>query len=123
MCKRILIADDDPVIRVLVGEFLKVNGYDAILVETGGACLAELEAGLPDLLLLDLMMPDMTGIDVLVKVRENPQLSQLPVVMLSAHEDSDTFVTAQGSARPDAYLTKPFDLRHMIDTVSRLVRT
>src|SRR5262245_15081149 len=108
---RALITDDDPVVRMILGAILKANGYEVEDVDTGEKCLALLNSDsreLPDVLFLDFQLPDMSGPEVLSRLRKKIPPEHLPVVMLSANSEDevkDLFL----DARPEAYLTKPFN--------------
>ncbi|MEZ4754510.1 MAG: response regulator [Bdellovibrionota bacterium] len=116
MGKRILIVDDDPVIRVLIEEFLQSHGYDVSVVESGETCLSQLEKELPDLLFLDLQMPTMTGIEVLKNMRNNPKTVNVPVVMLSANDERSTLKTAFDTGAP-RFLQKPFAMNDILNAI------
>src|SRR2546425_1120221 len=107
MGKRILVVDDDPVIRTLITEYLSSLGYEIDAVESGKLSLSKLQGPLPDLVLLDFQMPDMTGHQVLQSIRDNPRTATLPVIMLSANSDTESAVS-QTNIKADRYLQKPF---------------
>lgn len=113
MSKSILIVDDDPVIRVLIEEFLLSHGYHVKVVESGETCLSALENELPDLMFLDLQMPSMNGIEVLSKVRNNPRTKDIPVVMLSANDERKTIKAAFEQEAP-RFLQKPFAMNDIL---------
>ena len=108
MSRTILVCDDEELIRWSLSEHLKGVGYSVIEAEDGLDCLTKLERHAPDLLLTDLKMPRMGGLEVLRKLRE--QGSELPVVVMTAHGAVDTAVEATQLGARD-YLSKPFDLR------------
>jgi len=92
----ILVADDDASIRNYLTRFLTSCGYEVEAVESGEAAIARLgNAPSPDLVLLDVMMPGVDGIDVLKTIRAHPQHKDLPVVVYSALSDPDTVDRAQ----------------------------
>ena len=113
MGKRIVVCDDDPVVGILVHEYLKAHGHDITVMSSGTTCLAQLEAEIPDILILDLIMPDMTGIDVLRKIRANPAMAKLPVIMMSANTDTGSMLDGYEVAA-DCYVEKPFDLNKIL---------
>lgn len=111
--KRILIVDDEPFIRQVLEDFLEDEGYEVLLASSGHTMLTMLDTQRPDLILLDVMMPDGNGRDALEAMQSRPQLRDIPVVIVStgiAHR------WLAGVAVP--VLTKPFDL----DSLLRLVR-
>ncbi len=119
MSTRVMVVDDDPVIRALLEDYLKALGYQVCILEGGGACLGELKEFHPDVLLIDFQMPDINGIDLLKLVRATPEGKGLPVVMLSANADT-AFHATSSRVEADAYLLKPFDLHEMRDVLERL---
>jgi two-component system KDP operon response regulator KdpE len=101
----ILVVDDEPPILRLVRAKLKVDGYEVLTASRGEEALGILEDEVPDLVVLDVMMPDMDGFETLRRIREH---SQVPVVMLTARgSDADKLKGLQSGA--DDYVTKPFN--------------
>src|SRR3989338_907957 len=114
---KILVVDDDPVIGTLVNEFLTAHGHEIEVLNSGEECLARLsEAARPDMLLLDLVMPDMTGIDVLQRIKGNKETNSIPVVMLSAKEDTSELLDKY-AFQADRYVEKPFNIRKLLDVI------
>ena len=81
---KILVADDEPMIRQLVNDMLETEGYDVIEASNGKALCEAISEALPDLVLLDVQMPVMSGFEVLKVLRNNPATANLPVVMLTS---------------------------------------
>ena len=121
MSKRILVVDDDPMIRALVCDCLGTLGVELNAVENGTSCLAALTQteNRPDLIVLDLIMPDMSGLDVLKKIRGDASLASIPVLMLTANSDTAE-VAASMNISANEYLGKPFAMMELIGTVVRL---
>ena len=105
---RVLVVDDDPVIVELLVLNLELEGHEAITAHDGREALALAREAAPDLLLLDVMMPELDGFAVCRALRDDPEMAHLPVVLLSARAQESDLVrgTAAGA---DAYVTKPFD--------------
>jgi len=120
MAKRILIADDEPNIVVSLEFLMRQRGYDVRVVSDGAAALAAVGEFRPDLVLLDVMMPTVSGYDVCQKVRENPAWSGTRIVMLSA-KGRDVEVSKGLAVGADAYVTKPFSTRDLIAKVAELL--
>jgi len=118
----IMVADDDPVVRVLVQEFLSARGYSVQSAESATECLSKLSNEVPDILVLDLLMPDMTGIEVLRNLRSNPLTSSVPVIMLSADTDIEALVCANDISA-DQYVQKPFGAKEILAAVEKLTST
>lgn len=111
--KRILVVDDEPFIRQVLADLLEDEGYEVLLASSGRTMLTLLELQQPDLILLDVMMPDGDGRDALEAMQSRPQLRDIPVVIVStgiAHR------WLAGLGVPT--LTKPFDLDHLLRLVS-----
>ena len=112
--RRILLADDDPSIRQVLTYNLRAEGFEVEAVEHGGlVCEALLEQP-PDLLILDLMMPERDGLEVLRDIRDDVRLAHIPVVLLTA-KATDQEVWAGWQAGADYYITKPFDLDEILN--------
>ena len=106
--KTILIVDDDPRNRKLEEALLRAEGYEVRSAESGHVAIAALANGPPDLILLDLMMPDMDGFEVIRRLKADPAWKNVPVVLVTALDDaaSRARVAAAGAA---AFITKPVD--------------
>jgi DNA-binding response OmpR family regulator len=112
--RKILVVDDEKNIRVLFRDELEDAGYEVDVAASGQEALEKIDASVPDLLVLDIRMPDMTGIEVLEKVRETHQ--DLPVIMCTAVQGlKDDFTI--WDAEVLAYLTKPVDLDELREKV------
>jgi DNA-binding response OmpR family regulator len=120
--RTVLVADDDPDIRLLIATKLRSAGYDVIAAADGDQAVAYAAHHLPDLVVLDVSMPGMSGIDVCRRIRENPQLSTVPVIMLTARTEA-TATTLGYLAGADLYLGKPFSPRDVVDHVAGLLAT
>ncbi len=117
MSKKVLIADDEPNIVVSLEFLMKQKGYEVRTVSNGEDALRAVGEFGPDLILLDVMMPRMSGYDVCQKVRENPAWQGIRIIMLSA-KGRDVEVTKGMAVGADAYVTKPFSTRELIATVA-----
>ena len=116
MGTKILIVDDDPVVRLLMQECLAGHGFEVSTLDSGQACLESLAISPPDVLVLDLLMPDMSGIDVMKKLKDSPTLAGLPVIVLSAHNDTEKILNSN-VVHPDGVLQKPFALHEVLAAV------
>jgi DNA-binding response OmpR family regulator len=117
---RILVADDDGDIRDLVVFKLTQAGYDVEAVEDGAAALSSIEAQLPRLAILDVMMPGLSGIDVLRRVRADARLKDLEVILLTT-KSRDIDVDAGFATGASDYVIKPFSPRELLHRVNALV--
>jgi DNA-binding response OmpR family regulator len=106
--RRVLFADDDPGMRAIVLMNLEADGFDVTVVDDGDAALVEVERALPDLIVLDVMMPGRDGLEVLREIKSRAATAGVPVVLLTAKAaDSDIWDGWKSGA--DYYMTKPFD--------------
>ena len=120
MGKKILIADDEPNIVVSLEFLMKQKGYLVRTAGNGEEALSAVREFGPDLVLLDVMMPRMSGYDVCQKIRENPAWSAIRIVMLSA-KGRDIEVNKGIAVGADAYVTKPFSTKDLIAKVQELL--
>ena len=117
--KKVLVVDDDPVVRILVSEYLKTNGHNVSVSGDGQNCLLKLKEDLPDLVLLDLQMPDMDGIEVLRRIRTNPETASLRVLMLSANADA-VLMAEQNKLKLDGHILKPFQMDTLLNVLDEV---
>jgi two-component system alkaline phosphatase synthesis response regulator PhoP len=118
---RILVVDDDHDIVRLIKAYLEKAGYLVMSAYDGETALHILRRDHPDLLVLDLMLPDRDGWDLTRLIRANPNLAEIPIIMLTARvEDSDKIVGLEIGA--DDYITKPFNPREVVARVRALLR-
>lgn len=115
---RILVVDDEPAIRRTLRANLAARGYDVALAETGEDALEQAEAHMPGLVILDLMLPGMSGLEVCRALRA---LSPVPILVLSARGEERTKVQALDQGADD-YLTKPFGMDELLARVRALLR-
>ena len=113
---RILVVDDQPANIQLVGTVLGRLGYEIIPASDGVTALKRLALRLPDLILLDMLMPEMDGCEVCRRVRTNPEWKDIPVIFLSAADDKDFIVRALEAGGVD-YITKPFNHGELVSRV------
>jgi CheY-like chemotaxis protein len=111
--QKILVVDDDPSVRQLVCDVLELEGYDVAAVADGYAALESVAADRPDCMILDVMMPGLSGHDVLARVRQADGGPFLPVVMLTAAAD-DAQAWQAWTGGVDYFLEKPFDAAQLL---------
>jgi CheY-like chemotaxis protein len=109
----ILVVDDnDDSLRIL-RTVLEGNGFTVRAAKSGAAALEEIHRELPDLVVLDVMMPEMSGFEVLERLRNSPRTARLPVILLTAKaQDEDVLGGYQRGA--DYYITKPFTTKQLL---------
>ncbi|WP_417037291.1 response regulator [Collinsella stercoris] len=116
--QRILVVEDDPAVRNLVTTALDLHGYDVERAETGELAVMEAASRNPDLIMLDLGLPDIDGVEVISKIRG---WSAVPIIVISARtEDSDKIGALDAGA--DDYLTKPFSVEELLARVRASLR-
>lgn len=117
----LLFADDNEDMRLMVRDLLQSSGHEVALAPDGLSALAAVQAREPDLLILDLAMPGMTGFEVCRAIKRNPFTSRIPVLMLTSHGEVESKLEGF-EAGADDYLPKPFDPRELRARVSALLR-
>lgn len=120
MSKRILIADDEPNIVISLEFLMNREGFEVQVAVDGEAALQAIAAQLPDLVLLDIMLPKKDGFEVCQQIRANPQWQSVKVLMLTA-KGRDTEVSKGIALGADAYMTKPFSTRDLVEKVRQLL--
>jgi len=120
MTKKILIADDEPNIVVAIEFLLQQSGFEVVVARNGDEALELIAARLPDLVLLDVMMPKKNGYEVCTRIRECADWRHIKVVMLSA-KGRDAEVNKGLSMGADMYVTKPFSTRELMARIKSLL--
>lgn len=124
MPSTILIVDDEYSGRETLQSVLEGEGYNLVMAENGPQAIAKAKSILPDVILLDVMMPGMTGFEVCEKIRNDPQVAEIPIIILTALDDRDSLLTGL-KAGADDFISKPFDrfeLRARLIGITRLNR-
>jgi two-component system, OmpR family, alkaline phosphatase synthesis response regulator PhoP len=121
MAARILIVEDDPDIAQLVGRYLEKAGFTTELVSSGRAALASIDARLPDAVVLDLMLPQVDGLEVCRILRGEERTEALPIIMLTARADESERVVGLELGADD-YVSKPFSPTELVARVRALLR-
>jgi len=119
--KRILVVDDDKEVVRLMRGYLEQSGYEVLVAYNGESAMHIMRRDNPDLVLLDLMLPDRDGWDVTRTVRNDPKLMHMPIIMLTARvSDTDKIVGLELGA--DDYVTKPYNPREVVARVRARLR-
>lgn len=122
MAYSVLVVDDEQMTRDLLQLMLRPAGFEVFEAEDGLDALQKLNRQLPDVVLLDVMMPNMDGIVTCQEIRRNPQTAQLPVIMLSA-KTHGTAVDEGLAAGANHYLTKPIARKQLIAVINQLINS
>ena len=120
MATKVLVVDDEASVRHLLQVMLATEGYEPLLAANGAEGLQLAHEHLPDLVILDWMMPVLDGLATLQALRNDPATTHLPVVMLTARQGDNAMAQAMLHGA-DFYITKPFDAEEMLAVVRRFV--
>lgn len=120
MSARILVVDDDTTIVRLLRMNLELEGYEVVSATNGREALEAIAQHDPDLVLCDVMMPIMDGLEVVSRLKRNPATAALPIVLLSA-KAQDVDIRHGENVGADAYVTKPFDPEDLLSTIDRML--
>ena len=118
---RVLVADDERSLRLLIRTTLQTAGLEVVMATDGQEAIDQIKAEPPDLVVLDWMMPQKTGLEVVAELRQDPKLVNLPVILLTARGQARDKEAARivGS---DAYLTKPFSPKELVAVVMQALQ-
>ena len=119
--KKIIIVEDQPDVADLLEEMLSMDGYQMSKIHSSTGALGVIRAEMPDVVLLDIMMPDVSGLEVLRFMQREPGLQQIPVVIVSA-KGLPADVKRGLDAGASLYLTKPVSFSDLKDAVEKVVR-
>ncbi len=119
--KMVMVVDDNADLIHMIKKLLeKMTDYTVIGVQSGKECFKTLKNGeIPDLMLLDIMMPEMTGWDVLAKLRNEKMWEKIPVIFLTAKDDDAS--VGLGTLTSEGYVTKPFDISYLKKIVDKFI--
>lgn len=119
--RTLLVVEDEPDILSLLQEHFIAEGYDVLTAETGMDAIVKAKSQHPDLILLDVMMPGMSGFDVCNILRDLPETSATPIIFLTAIAETPRKIMGLRLGAAD-YVTKPFDLRELTARVEVALR-
>ena len=118
--KRILLVDDHQTVFRLLEAIVRINGYELMYAESGQQGIVMARQELPDLILLDVMMPDIDGFKVCQYLKENPETKDIPVMFLTARGAEGDLKTGR-KAGADGFMTKPFQTREVLKQIEKLL--
>lgn len=121
MTQRVLIVDDNPDVLATTRTILTKHGWHVDVASNGQAALKYLETTIPDLVLLDVIMPELSGFDVLDRIRSTPATGRLPVVLVTAKSEGDDLLEGY-QHEADLYLTKPCTARELLSAIGTVLR-
>ncbi|MEJ2691610.1 MAG: response regulator [Candidatus Thiodiazotropha sp.] len=118
--KQILIVDDNPLSRKLLNEMLRAEGFSVLVAASGGEALETIAKQRPDIVLLDVMMPEMDGFEVVRRLKANEATRSTPIIMVTALDD-DGARKRLANAGVDSMLTKPIDRWELHSLLTRVL--
>ncbi len=121
--KKVIVIDDEPDIVTFLTVLLEDNGYTAISAKDGQEGLEKIKSEHPQLVLLDITMPEKSGVRCYRELRENPDLKSIPVVIVTGvAKDFKNFISSRRQVPPpDGFISKPIDKQELLDTVSKFL--
>jgi len=127
--KKILVIDDEPDERIYLATLLEDNGYDTDMAEDGSEGLEKAREYDPDLITLDITMPEKSGVEFYREIRDDPQLSNTPIVVVTgvtglggrAEEFHKYLATRKQTHPPEGFIPKPVDQQKLLETIERLL--
>ena len=120
MNKKIMVVDDNPDILKSVREIFEKEGYAVTCVNSGNECLELLDnSEKPDLILLDIMMPDISGWDTFTKIKKKLSCKKIPIVFLTAK--TDKYSQGFGKFSADEYIIKPFEVEELKEKIDKIL--
>ncbi|MDP3536769.1 response regulator [Halomonas sp. M1] len=117
---KVLVVDDEPNIVLSLEFLMEQAGFEVVTAEDGEQALEQVNSASPDLLLLDISLPGMSGFDVLERLRGQEATAQLPIIMLTAH-GRDVEREKGMALGADDYITKPFSTQSLVEKVKALL--
>ena len=121
--KTVLVVDDEPDARDYLTTVLEDNGFATVIAKDGTEAIARLEEAVPDLVSLDITMPEKSGVSVYRKLREDEQLKSVPVIIITGVSDEfQKFISTRRQVpAPDGYISKPVDAEAFVKMVTDLI--
>jgi two-component system cell cycle response regulator DivK len=121
--KTVLVVDDEPDARDFLATVLEDNGYATVLAKDGNEAISILEAGAPDLVTLDITMPEKSGVAVYRKLKESDELKSIPVIIVTGVSgEFEKFISTRRQVPPpEGYVSKPVDHEQFLKMVAKLI--
>ena len=118
----VLVVDDEPDVICVMGRSLTIEGFTVITANNGQECIEKAHAQMPDLILLDNVMPKMDGITALLKIKESSKTKNIPVIVVTALADEQNILQAL-EAGAHTYVLKPFDYELLLEEIQKALQT
>lgn len=119
--KMIMVVDDEEALRELLKAIMEEEGYEVVTAEDGNDCLQKLKTARPELILLDMMMPGMSGREVCERIRKDPKIKDLKIAFLTVARFSEAGKGTLKEMKVLDYITKPFDNKDLIKKVKKMI--
>jgi CheY-like chemotaxis protein len=120
MAQKILVVDDDPIMHRVLKHYLERNGYEMLSATNGREALDRAHGERPDLIVLDVRMPDMSGLAALRQLKESQVTKAIPVVVVTVNADRTTHMESEVSGA-SAFLSKPFRPAELLEVLQKLI--
>ena len=118
--RRVIIVDDEPAIREMLAVALEMAGFEVTEADNASTALNRVASSIPDLMLIDWMMPQVSGLELCRRLRRNPDTATIPLVLLTARGEEDAKI--KGLEVADDYITKPFSSRELVARLKSILR-
>ena len=118
--RRVLIVDDEPAVREMLAVALAMADFEVTEADNALAALNQVASSIPDLMLIDWMMPQISGLELCRRLRRNPDTASIPLILLTARGEEDSKIT--GLEVADDYITKPFSPRELVARLKAILR-
>ena len=121
--QRVLVVDDDEDILAYLSAWLGDQGFTVDIAHDGNEAFAKLQANKPDLITLDIVMPQKTGVRLYREIKKNPEYSRIPVIIITGlQSEFENFISHRRSAPPpDGYISKPFEQDNLLKTINKVL--
>lgn len=119
--KLVMVVDDEEDIRELLGAVLENGGFDFLKASDGKECLEKLKKTKPDLILLDMMMPGMSGREVAENIRKNPDTKNIKIIFVTVARFSEIGKDILSKLDVSDYITKPFDNEELLEKIRKTI--
>jgi two-component system response regulator VicR len=119
---KIMVIDDEPDLLEVVKLILESDGYQVVTAGSGQEALNVIEKDMPDLVLLDIIMPRMDGWEVFSRIKSNPKTENIPVIMLTAKDQRIDKLIGLHVVRVNDYITKPFGRAELLERIKRVLK-
>ena len=122
MSKKIMVVDDEESLLELLRGILEAEGYNVITVASGQECISKLKSVKPDLIIMDMMMPGMSGRETTEKIRSDPKTKDVKIAFLTVAKFSETGMKSLKDMNVVEYINKPFDNADLLGKVKRIIK-